>query len=66
MKKYNANTYRIYKSDVKDKVEKINPDIEYCKLTKEELTINNKTIKTKHPDIKLATDPIYTSYEINK
>ncbi|MDA9682743.1 polysaccharide biosynthesis protein [Candidatus Pelagibacter sp.] len=31
----------------------------------EELTINNKTIKTKHPDIKLATDPIYTSYEIN-
>ena len=39
MKKYNANTYRIYKSDVKDKVEKINPDIEYCKLTKEELTI---------------------------
>ena len=39
MKKYNANTYRIYKSDVKDKVENINPDIEYCKLTKEELTI---------------------------
>ena len=37
MKKYNANTYRIYKSDVKEKVEKINPDIEYCKLTKEEL-----------------------------
>tara|TARA_R100000234_G_scaffold78296_1_gene48858 strand:- start:602 stop:1360 length:759 start_codon:yes stop_codon:yes gene_type:complete len=39
MKKYNANTYRIYKSDVKNKVEKINTDIEYCKLTKEELTI---------------------------
>ena len=39
MKKYNANTYRIYKSDVKDEVENINPYIEYCKLTKEELTI---------------------------
>ena len=39
MKKYNANTYRIYKNDVKDKVENINPDIEYCKLTKEKLTI---------------------------
>ena len=30
----------------------------------EELTINNKTKKTKHPDIKLATDPTYTSQEI--
>ena len=37
MKKYNANTYRIYKEDVLNKVNSLDSDLDYDEFTREEL-----------------------------
>ena len=37
MKKYNANTYRIYKEDVLNKVNSLDPELDYDEFTREEL-----------------------------